>query len=80
MEPDGAWQNFTYDEDGDQLTATDELNHTTTTTYSPGGQTLSVKSPANETTKYSYDNAGRLKTVIDGRGTCSGCTASNYTT
>jgi len=79
-EPTGGFVSYEYDEHGDVVAFTDELRSSTKTTYSPGGAILSVANAAGESTRLTYDAAGRLASVVDPRGTCSGCTASNYTT
>ena len=55
---DGDTESFTYDHDGNVLTDTDGLDHTTTYSYSVTDQVLTEQQPSGGgTTKYSYDHA-----------------------
>lgn len=55
----------TYDTDGDWLTTTDRLGHTTTLTYTVAGQFATVTDARNKTTAFTYDTQGRLIEVTD---------------
>ena len=55
----------TYDSDGNLLTTTDRLGHTTTMTYTSIGQLESVTDARSKTTTFTYDTDGRLIEVTD---------------
>jgi YD repeat-containing protein len=60
---------FTYNPaNGDLLTATDPLSHTTTVAYNGFGQSMSATDPLTNTTAFEYDNVGNLVSAIDPMG------------
>ena len=79
-DPAGKTTYYGYDAFGATTDVTDPLSHVTHTTYTAAGLVASVTNGAGEITSYSFDAAGRVKTTVDPRGTCSGCTAANFTT
>ena len=58
----------TYDADGDLLTTTDALGHTTTNSYDALGRLLSTTDAEGNTTRYTYDADGNLLTTTDALG------------
>ena len=75
----GKVTTYGYDWAGHVTSTTDPMTHVDTASYTPSGQLASSSDALGHATTYTYDGAGRLKTVVDPRGTCSGCTAANYT-
>lgn len=65
---DPATSTYTYDADGNQVTATDPLGATTGYTYDQVGQMLSTTSPSGAVTEYTYDEAGRPTSVTSPLG------------
>ena len=63
--PDGSTQNFTYDANGNLLTATDPLGAVSAYTYNGRGQRLTETNPTGGVTTYTYDGAGNLATAQD---------------
>lgn len=60
---------FTYDPaNGNLLTTTDPLNHTTTIAYNSFGQPTSVTDPLTNVTTFAYDTVGNLMTTTDPLG------------
>jgi len=63
---------YTYDGNGNVLTRTDELGHTTSYTYDGNGNVLTVTVPINAnttaTTTYTYNNFGEVLTMTDPLG------------
>ena len=56
---EGAVATYTYDGDGDLLTAIDGNDHTTTYAYNSLGEETSVTNGDGDTTSYTYDDDGR---------------------
>ena len=61
----GLYMQYTYDADDREITATDELGHTTTTTFDGVGNVIASTDANSHTTSYSYDSRNRLTTVTD---------------
>lgn len=62
-DPNGHANKATFDSAGNQLTATDGLNRTTTLTYNALNEPLTVQDPLMVTTTNTYDAAGNLLTT-----------------
>ncbi len=58
----------TFDPNYNQLSATDELNHTTSYTYDSANRVTSVTDPLNRTRSYTYDASGNVLTMTDPAG------------
>ncbi|MGH9928987.1 MAG: DUF6765 family protein [Pyrinomonadaceae bacterium] len=58
----------TYNQFGDPLTLTDQLNGTTTNTYDAQGNLLTTKDALNATTSFTYNSRGQVLTATDARG------------
>jgi RHS repeat-associated protein len=75
-------QSYTYDPDGNQLTAVDGNDHTTTSTYNAANELTSVVQPvsasASDTTSYGYDPAGNQTMVTDPRGNSTWTTYNSW--
>ena len=52
---------YTYDDDGNLLTATDANGHTTTYVYNARDEVVSVTDPMDRVTSYGYDAEGNLR-------------------
>jgi RHS repeat-associated protein len=65
---DGNTWSYTYDLDGDQLTATDPDAGTSTDTYDAAGNLLTVTDGRGKTTSYTYDADGRKTAEYDTTG------------
>ena len=60
---------YTYDAQGNRLTATDALGNTTTFTYDPVfNHVTSVTDQLKHTTSYTYDTSGNLLSITDANG------------
>ena len=59
---------YTYDPDGNRLTATDGNGHPTTYAYNALNEETSVKNGDGDTVSYTYDGDGNVLTVTDGLG------------
>ncbi|HEY6329401.1 MAG TPA: RHS repeat-associated core domain-containing protein, partial [Blastocatellia bacterium] len=60
---------YTYDANGNVLTRTDAVGHTTSFTYDPVfNQVTSVTDPLNHSTQLAYDGSGNLTSVTDANG------------
>ena len=69
MRHDEPVATYTYDADGNLLTATDGDGHTTTYTYNAlNEQTVGRPTPTATPPAYTYDGDGRVLTVTDGLG------------
>lgn len=68
---------YTYDDVGNILTSTDNLNNVITYTYDKQGQLLTEKGsvsgfdspPFNYSREYTYDSVGNILSAVDGKGT-----------
>ena len=63
--PPARTPSFTYDDDGNLLTATDANGHTTTYTYNARNEEVSMTDAMDRITSYGYDADGNLITVTD---------------
>jgi RHS repeat-associated protein len=61
-----ATYTYGYDLDGDLLTATDSLGHTTSYSYNALNEKTSVENADGDTTGFTYDGDGNVLTVTDG--------------
>lgn len=59
-----VWTSFRYNPVNEQIEATDDLGHTTFSTYDNLGRRITYKHPDAGTTTYSYDLAGNMKEVV----------------
>jgi RHS repeat-associated protein len=59
---------YTYNQDGDELTASDGDDHKTTYTYNALNELTEVENGDSDTTDYTYDDDGNVLTVTDGLG------------
>jgi RHS repeat-associated protein len=64
-DPNGNTSTFTYDSNGNRLTATNPLGETTSFSYDDFGQLISVTDADGNTTVYGYDRMGNLISVCD---------------
>ena len=76
-DPNGHVTKFTYDTQGNQLSATDPLGRATTATYNSLDEPLTTTDPSGITTTYTYDGNGNL-TSIARPLTSTGQTATKY--
>jgi len=60
----GVWNSFTYDAINQQLTASDDINATTSSQYDMLGRRVSRTHPDEGTTQYSYDLAGNPTKMV----------------
>jgi RHS repeat-associated protein len=65
--PSGKWIKLSYDAQQRVTRAEDSLGRTVGYTYTPDGYLDTVTNPAGKVTRYTWE-AGRLKSVTDGRG------------
>jgi RHS repeat-associated protein len=63
--PDGTNRSFTYDANGNLLTAVDPLGHTAAFTYDAHGQVLTITNSRGGVATFTYDAGGRLLTSRD---------------
>ncbi|HVN87418.1 MAG TPA: DUF6531 domain-containing protein, partial [Candidatus Binatia bacterium] len=70
---------FTYDANGNMLTRTDALGHTTTYTYEPTfNKVSSVTDPLGNTTNFTYDTHGNLLSIADPLGHTTSITYDSH--
>ena len=67
------WMNFSYDENGNVLSRSDDTGHSTTYAYDYANRRTAESFPSSRNNGYSYDRASNLKTLSDNDG------AVNYT-
>jgi RHS repeat-associated protein len=65
---DGAFEQFTFDADGNQLTHRDVRGNVFSWTYNTRGQILSAMNRTGAATLYEYDGAGRMVSVTTAGG------------
>ncbi|OLE52048.1 MAG: hypothetical protein AUG51_19830, partial [Acidobacteria bacterium 13_1_20CM_3_53_8] len=58
----------TYNQFGEVLTSTDQLNGVTTNTYDAQGNLLTTRDALNNTTTFTYNTRGQMLTATDARG------------
>ncbi len=71
--------NYTYNQFGDVLTATDHLGNLTTNTYDAWGNLVSREDALHNTSTFTYNTRGQLLTATDARGQTATFTYSSTT-
>jgi RHS repeat-associated protein len=65
VNPTGAFEQWTYDSNGNTLSYTNQNGNTTSYTYDTNGNVLSITDPTYQVTTMTYDTLNRLTTVTD---------------
>jgi RHS repeat-associated protein len=66
--PDGTTASFSFDDQNNVTSSTDEIAHTTRYTYDGAGNIVTETTPSGQVIKYTYTPTGRLATKTDAGG------------